>query len=308
MPGCSQRGPTPRYSHTRYSHNRGSDRITLIGKHAQQVLKAGSGHVIALFNHSFYLSTAEQRLCCVGTSELVGGPINIRTSQRQLPPIALNARWHCEGQCLYVGSNIALDYSDGLIFQPPQRLNTETIALPDVSTLTLLKVSPAAKIGNLESKVEQRLQAGAEAIEQWLPSPSQPLPDAVVQLLGCGEGLTPSGDDILVGVMAALYQLNYDQKLSLLARCIHTYAHTHTNQISQAHLLASCEGMAVEPLQQFITAIFSGDIASVETATESLHHYGHRSGRDAMRGVMAVVNSLIVPRQTTTSAERIQER
>ncbi len=173
------------------------------------------------------------------------------------------------------------------------RLNTETTTLPDGNILKLLKESPDPYIGDLQHKIEQRLQAGVEAIEQWLQSPSQCVPNAVVELLGCGEGLTPAGDDILVGTMVTLHQLNCAEKFSSLARCINTQADIRTNHISLAHLYASCEGMAVDPLHRLINAIFSDDTSSVQQAIEALNNYGHRSGRDAMRGVTAVVCALL---------------
>ena len=126
----------------------------------------------------------------------------------------------------------------------------------------------------------------------WLQSGTKSVPDELSELIGCGPGLTPSGDDILIGALVALHYVGEYRAFDALAKWVRLHAPDATNRISLAHLHAACQAMAVDPLHHFITALFS-DKQNLPVTMEHLEAYGHRSGFDAGTGVLAVADGLI---------------
>ena len=105
-------------------------------------------------------------------------------------------------------------------------------------------------------------------------------------LMGLGPGLTPSGDDILGGILIALHCLGRLDQAGILWDAIGREAH-RTNRISQAHLYAAAHGMGAEVLHGWIHALQGeADRQMLYGLCERLGRVGHsiRLGR-CVRGV-----------------------
>ena len=115
------------------------------------------------------------------------------------------------------------------------------------------------------------------------------------RLVGWGEGLTPAGDDFLVGLLAALAALVGDDASrrefhAALARAIASLA-TTTTPIA-AHLLRlAAAGHWAEPLCCLRDALLCGDDDAVHAAMQRALAVGASSGADTASGLVAGITA-----------------
>jgi hypothetical protein len=116
-------------------------------------------------------------------------------------------------------------------------------------------------------------------------------PYAVNSLIGLGSGLTPSGDDLLVGYLAGLWSTVQNkseraQFVSDLGKTIVCLSR-RTNDISRTYLYHAARGQVSSRLANLAKAICHGENPGrlLETA-ESAVQVGHTSGLDAVTGLL----------------------
>lgn len=112
---------------------------------------------------------------------------------------------------------------------------------------------------------------------------------ATLQLAGLGPGLTPAGDDILLGVMIGLWATKPAEVVRPLVNVMGETAVPRTTTLSAAWLRAAARGEAGEMWHEF------GDRLSVngerwEETVKRILGMGHSSGADALWGFTAVVS------------------
>jgi len=113
----------------------------------------------------------------------------------------------------------------------------------------------------------------------------------VVGLIGLGTGLTPSGDDLLVGYLAGLWctasrQGERVKFLSCLGKSVIRLSR-RTNDISRTYLVHAARGQVSNRLAALAEAICQGESPDrlLET-TEAATHIGHTSGTEAVTGLL----------------------
>jgi Protein of unknown function (DUF2877) len=114
---------------------------------------------------------------------------------------------------------------------------------------------------------------------------------AVRALIGCGPGLTPAGDDLIVGLLAGLFASLGDDPAR--RRFLHalgviiTVAAAATGEISRTYLRHATLGRVAEPLARLAGAIGAGlPAAEVERAADQALKVGHTSGGDGVFGLL----------------------
>jgi len=125
-------------------------------------------------------------------------------------------------------------------------------------------------------------------------------PRDLASLVGLGAGLTPSGDDVLVGVLAALdliSQCSPDARTlrQALVDVLPVPLETCTTRLSAQMLRAAADGLYAEPVLALLDALArnGADPAPAERAAEALSRLGHCSGRDTLRGIAAALSRAI---------------
>ncbi len=110
---------------------------------------------------------------------------------------------------------------------------------------------------------------------------------AGLRLLGRGEGLTPQGDDVLAGYLAAAaaYRLPADRLRAL----IRLEAPRRTTTLSAALLRHAVEGEAIPQISALLEALCDG--RSLRTAIADLVSVGHTSGSALAAGVLVAARS-----------------
>jgi hypothetical protein len=103
--------------------------------------------------------------------------------------------------------------------------------------------------------------------------------EAARSLAGLGYGLTPAGDDFLLGMMAALWLLGERETLPAIA-----HAAARTTTLSAAFLTAAAQGQFIEAWHGLAHALHRQDDAGGQAALRRIAAFGGSSGRDALAG------------------------
>ena len=110
-------------------------------------------------------------------------------------------------------------------------------------------------------------------------------------LIGLGHGLTPSGDDFLVGYLTGLWSTagNSPSRTQFLAALDVEISETarNTNEISRAYLRSAIKGHVSEPIAKLAQQLSQANNASsVTAATQAALQVGHTSGADGVLGLL----------------------
>ena len=114
---------------------------------------------------------------------------------------------------------------------------------------------------------------------------------ALRELIGLGSGLTPSGDDLLVGYLAGLWcvmdeKSKHQEFVSGLGRKIVRLSR-RTNDISRTYLYHAARGQVSSRLAALAGAISRGESGEPLLAiAEDAMRIGHTSGMDAVTGLL----------------------
>jgi hypothetical protein len=156
------------------------------------------------------------------------------------------------------------------IAAPPEGVARLVFGAPETSGL-LARVA-GTRIAAFESWLSGTLDAGQSAAA------------APVQgLIGLGPGLTPSGDDFLVGALALLGAIGEADAHAALARAITAAMPGATSALSACFLRAAAAGHVGENLHRAVASLLAGD---VDAAVVTVADIGHSSGWDMLAGVV----------------------
>lgn len=112
---------------------------------------------------------------------------------------------------------------------------------------------------------------------------------ASVALIGLGIGLTPSGDDFLVGLLAGL-EATDDPMREPLAAAIAREAPPRTTAFGAALLDHACRGEFSERLHDVLVAMASRNGAALQPAITRANAYGATSGADTLTGLFVALD------------------
>jgi len=116
------------------------------------------------------------------------------------------------------------------------------------------------------------------------------LADAALALVGLGEGLTPAGDDCLVGALAALHRFGPDEVLDASARAaLRRAVPTATTALAGEFVLHALDGAFAEPIVSLLTA---GSTEAARRAAAALARTGATSGADTLAGVRLALDAI----------------
>ncbi len=133
------------------------------------------------------------------------------------------------------------------------------------------------------------------------------------QLLGLGPGLTPSGDDVLSGVMAAaaycaLAHCDLLHPVARVTAAISSEVPGRTTLFSEGLLRDAAEGEVVSPAGEFMRSLLcQEDTTILVNFASRLMEMGHTSGVDMLEGILAGVGAFLTPRDETIGQENDQE-
>lgn len=149
--------------------------------------------------------------------------------------------------------------------------------------------SPAGEAGDVEAAIRGIFQRHADGLYQALAAGDQPVAEAHADgLLGLGPGLTPAGDDFLLGLLASLnIPGSPAHALRTLGAFIVGGGLQKTNLISLAALRHAAEGRVRASLLGLCGALMNDEKSALEGALARVLAIGASSGSDIATGILA---------------------
>ncbi|WP_254907531.1 DUF2877 domain-containing protein [Candidatus Enterococcus lemimoniae] len=154
---------------------------------------------------------------------------------------------------------------------------TNTVAKETGSQNTLANF---VKVGNLFSEAIQYLCLEEQSQQE----------SGLDFLIGRGPGLTPSGDDMVVGHLAARILLKEENStlINLLTELL--TEQFLTTDISKHYLLCALSGRFSEPVRNLVTALTTNsNEEEIAHAAEAIMSVGHTSGVDLLAGLITTI-------------------
>jgi hypothetical protein len=122
------------------------------------------------------------------------------------------------------------------------------------------------------------------------------LAEASEEVAGLGEGLTPSGDDWLVGCLAALHfhrEHGGDGPPLEMLMDVARQAGAKTSAFSGFLIQCSAKGLVSEPVSTWLAAAFEGRAQDAVHAAKAVAAFGHSSGMDCLAGLIASTETVL---------------
>jgi len=111
---------------------------------------------------------------------------------------------------------------------------------------------------------------------------------ATQKLAGLGIGLTPAGDDFIIGAVLAAWIIHPPEIARVLAKEVTEVAAPLTTSLSAAWLRSAGRGAAGILWHKFFESLLTGNSFSIQVQITKLLSVGHTSGEDALAGFLGV--------------------
>lgn len=250
-----------------------------------------SGRVLGRFERTCNLVDGQGRVIALTLPEIGNGPFSIVVEGG---PELFDAFWvnqpaYADRRSLVIGEG-RVNLCMARTWEPQLAYSGQSLELspalaemlrPLVAWPRLPEAMPAARITN------RRAREAAAQLKQFLQYEKyerherlEEIEEVVGQLAGLGGGLTPAGDDYLIGVMAALWLIGYKSWPSQIA----AVAAPKTTTLSAAFLRAAGRGEFIEAWHQLAQALFAGTPEIFSQALKRVAQFGASSGLDALAG------------------------
>lgn len=290
-----------------------------IGTFAQQVLeRSKSALVSGIASRGIYLQPKDDWTLYLSLEDF-RGPLTLNlegSSKLENIKAGTPARFN-SGEIHFPDEKIFISLEGVKIWHPPQVVNKikfipghldSILSLvnkltPENPYLPLLSKNPAQIPG--VPVIGERILNLQNALKTGGP---EKIAEGSIKLLGLGPGLTPLGDDFLLGVLLALNR--WEKKLSLhlpdiqkgdsvsrptilvnyLNQIILENTRLKTTQISASLLACAIEGTADERLLKVLDGLCSG-VEITQSEMRNLLRWGNSSGITVLAGMIAVLNS-----------------
>jgi hypothetical protein len=286
-----------------------------IGKTARSFLrpKAG-GQVLACFSKAAYLVTEQAELFWLASE---GTPMHLRGLRIAGPflKVAAGEKFFIKGQCITIAPDCIVDFGNALTWTVPAVTAETALEIDEIPQRVKrlfpnrFDLSQASGFGRLIPKILSLPSGRSEKAAEIDPVLALAWPGihkiakacllrdmpgllrAANALVGLGEGLTPSGDDFLGGLLYCVHTIQrlypgfIYLDLSEQALLIES-ARKRTHLISFTLLKDLTEGRAVEPLHELIHSVLSDQPPESIRAASCLTQIGHSTGWDLLAGAL----------------------
>lgn len=281
--------------------------VRRIGYAAAEALSPGAeGRVIGITSRGFFVLLGEEQVV-FGSKEPDASPLtlNLELQREAWNTIEMGSVVTVDEQGVQIGDALRLTWLPEAVWKPslPELKAADRNAvlgrMQQTATL-LLRVKGKVGLGvflahllgldDLPKSGESRLVwARLDALQQaWQSGDAESACDAADALYGMGLGLTPSGDDVVVGLLLVLRRWGqatpFGEASGKVAQQMAVRAAGRTTRISEAIIHAAAEGYADERLLKALDGMVTGK-RSPEACAELLARYGGSSGVDALLGM-----------------------
>lgn len=302
-----------------------------IGVEAYRRLRRGlsSAAVHSSYDGAINIATGAGIISLVPIS--VGrGPINVTVEgdMRLLSgSVATNDPVTIDHEAIYIGNGIPLSLAGSKVYDPSHKFPRPTLDLEPIRRNLGLARETAFVRGKftgmgslLHSFRGESFIASGAGLNRYSISALRPLRalisgirernpkvvrNAAKSIAGLGPGLTPSGDDLLSGLVVVL-ALSAENGLptgfsySRAARLIAKSTEGLSSNLGQEYIEQASLGRANEKVTRLVSDLLTGTSPEIEASSSDLIAMGHSSGTDILVGVIAGVSLVLqsMPRAT----------
>lgn len=253
-----------------------------------QQLNGGALVVHSVFHHACNLTTPDDLLLTLLTQDTPLAPGAVRMACADLRPrfsAGETLRQQADGSFATAGCRLTLTDVPCLSTRVPHDAVFPENLLAQLRVF-LPVIAPEYGIWNILHSSNERMMQAVRQLAAWLDDDAQTPGNALKTLIGAGSGLTPSGDDFLLGMLFALKATRH-RRVDDLAAAI-TALLDRTTTISRAMLYYGCRGQFGEQL----LALTTPTNISLNHRLLRVAEYGHSSGHDMLTGLFFTLRAL----------------
>ena len=257
-------------------------------------LKIGSfrGRVHSVFQKAINIMDEQEILYTILSSEMDEGPMAVHVNEENLSSLGIGVHDFVQGdenqltlgKITFQVNNIPFYQLPRSEFRPSRylRSNMEKVR-NQLEEMKEVEKSPYDKEVNriLHERIASLKLAFMEEEEKGILESS-------MSLIGLGPGLTPSGDDVLLGILSVLNLKNhrYEKFRPLFEKVIQS-AYEETNILSYYGLRRANDGFIRQDITDFTVAMIEKE--NIEQELEKILQIGHSSGQDITYGIMTLL-------------------
>ena len=235
-----------------------------------------AAEIAAVYERSLYLR-AGNAFVCIGEPVVGNGPSTMIVDF-SLSEFGLRADTSATiaDQKIAIGS-IVLTLNRCALWQPPA-----WPAVPSSDRLAEICTALAHRLAVEGPQHSSPIAKRITRFEDWLSNIDETV-EAIDGIVGLGPGLTPSGDDVLIGALAMLDALGERETHVALSHAINAITPGQTSPLSHCFLRAAVAGHISGRFHTIVSSVIIGDI---DRAIDTARTIGHSSGWDMLTGAV----------------------
>ncbi|MGK9174782.1 DUF2877 domain-containing protein [Yokenella regensburgei] len=238
--------------------------------------------VHSLFQRACNLQTTRGDLWVIQTQGMPLAPAGILINRHDLQPLfRVGERLYLDDAGNLRGEKIKMLLNNSVMRSTRLSAHSDGPACAQLARhIAAFFARQPAKGIRLALTADNTLMAAHAALIHWLRSREGNLHAILTTFIGRGEGLTPAGDDFLLGVLLVLAWAEKPEALPF--RDALPGLLTRTTDISRAMLAQACQGHYGEQL----LGLTQGNAQTWPGLVAKVADYGHSSGHDMLAGML----------------------
>jgi hypothetical protein len=239
-----------------------------------------SGYIAGVYRHSCNIIAHDGRVISLVMPSIGNAPFSIIVNKEfPFASITPKMRVYTDLHGLEINNMPFLDLTPAECWEPKLIQFSESFHLKQTIATLLNEHTVWHNRHNNSSIVKKRLSTGAVMLHYAL-SNELSVRRASATLAGLGFGLTPSGDDYILGVMVSLWLTGNTSPLHEIFEA----SHRKTTSLSAALFSAGSKGNFAESWHQLVEGILSQNTIIAQDAINRFAQIGAYSGRDSLAG------------------------
>lgn len=254
------------------------------------------GKIHSIFKTSFNI-VVEDKILNFSTKGMPVAPHGCVLDKDKIDQVLENGK---SGDLVKVENNEVTFYTRKIIFKvdfseiKEINLTVPVIPLPleDIGQTVLFKqLEKIAFKSHIGLKQDKIVQTCLETLQHVDNRTNEEIRQTIKYLIGRGAGLTPSGDDLLLGFTMIRSAFNAEDLFGDLLK--ETTNESNTTAISMAYYESLFAGFVNSLFIGLISSIEIKNINTIQGIIETITRYGHTSGYDTLFGAFLGLQSLL---------------
>lgn len=250
------------------------------------LVNSNQPRILHVFDHVCNLINERREVLSIVTPQIENGPFNLVVENDVLFSEHLHdqSTISIRANELTLG-DLTIHTADGELWSPRPDWEALHARCDDIlSQLTKLPIT------NYQSQVSLRSVQSSNSLISSLANADLPSSlTATQKLAGLGIGLTPAGDDFILGTVLAAWIIHPSEVARVLAEEITNTAAPLTTSLSAAWLRSAGKGEAGILWHIFFDALISADLVHIQEALDKILAVGETSGADALAGFISTM-------------------